>query len=239
MVMVIQEHDIRDLAIELLHSVKKFYRFRELEEILGISTPTLWRYIHGEIKPSPERAKDIILKLLSPSVLENIKKKIISVRNGIVNVYPLAYSIEVLTIASIDAYLWARDLGPTTVLTTEVDGIPLATLIAKKLGASLVVAKRRREVGYSQFIETSYLAYDPPEVRTLYVPKEVLPPNERVLIVDDLIRSGRTTRALVDIVRQARSLVVGVYALMGYGDAWKNVVKIFVGDRHRVLFELR
>lgn len=237
--MVIQEHDIRDLAIELLHSVKKFYRFRELEEILGISTPTLWRYIHGEIKPSPERAKDIILKLLSPSVLENIKKKIISVRNGIVNVYPLAYSIEVLTIASIDAYLWARDLGPTTVLTTEVDGIPLATLIAKKLGASLVVAKRRREVGYSQFIETSYLAYDPPEVRTLYVPKEVLPPNERVLIVDDLIRSGRTTRALVDIVRQARSLVVGVYALMGYGDAWKNVVKIFVGDRHRVLFELR
>ena len=237
--MAIQEHDIRDLAIELLHSVKKFYKFRELEELLGISTPTLWRYIHGEIKPSPERAREIISKLLSPPVLENIKRKIVSVRDGIVNVYPLAYSIEVLTIASIDAYLWARDLSPSTILTTEVDGIPLATLIAKKLGATLVVAKRRREVGFAQFIETSYLAYDPPEIRTLYVPREVLPPNERVLIVDDLIRSGRTTRALVDIVRQARGVVVGVYAMIGYGDGWKNVVKAIVGDRHKVLFELR
>jgi len=237
--MTVQEHDVRDLAIELLHSMKRFYKFRELESILGISTPTLWRYIHGEIKPSPERAREIINRLLSPKVLEEVKRKIVSVRDGIVNVYPLAYSIDVLTIAAIDAYLWARDLAPSVVLTTEVDGIPLATLIAKKLGVSLLVAKRRREVGYSQFLETSYLAYDPPEVRTIYLPKEVLPPNERVLIVDDLVRSGRTTRALIDIVRQARSIVVGFYALIGYGPTWRSVLKSLVGDRYRVLFEVQ
>ncbi|NPA97483.1 MAG: hypothetical protein GXO32_07785 [Crenarchaeota archaeon] len=237
--MAVQEHDVRDLAIELLHSMKRFYKFRELESILGISTPTLWRYIHGEIKPSPERAREIINRLLSPPVLEEVKRKIVSVRDGIVNVYPLAYSIDVLTIAAIDAYLWARDLGPSVVLTTEVDGIPLATLIAKKLGVSLLVAKRRREVGYSHFLETSYLAYDPPEVRTIYLPKEVLPPNERVLIVDDLVRSGRTTRALIDIVRQARSIVVGFYALIGYGPTWRSALKSLVGDRYRVLFEVQ
>ncbi len=237
--MMVQEHDVRDLAIELLHSMKKFYKFRELESILGISTPTLWRYIHGEIKPSPERAKEIIDKLLSPKVLEEVKKKIVNVRDGIVNVYPLAYSIDVLTIAAIDAYLWARSFSPTVVLTTEVDGIPLATLIAKKLGVSLLVAKRRREVGYTQFLETSYLAYDPPEVRTIYLPREVLPPNEKVLIVDDLVRSGRTTKALVDIVRQAKCVVVGFYALIGYGSTWRAVLKGLVGDRFKVLFEVQ
>jgi len=230
--------DERDLAIELLHSMKKFFKFRELEKMLEISTPTLWRYIHNEIKPSPERAREIISRLLSPRVIESLKSRLVSVEENVVNVYPLAYSVEVLTIASIDAYLWARNLEPTCVITIETDGIPLATLIAKMLGVRLVVAKKRREVGFKHFLETSYMAYDPPEVITLYIPREVLPSDERVLIVDDLVRSGRTTRAIADLIRKSGSTPIGLYALLGYGDKWIPVVRSIVGDNFKTLFRI-
>ncbi len=235
---VVSRIDERELAIELLHSVKKFFKFRELESLLGISTPMIWRYIHGEVKPSVDRAREIISKLLSREVLEMIKSRVLQVKEGgIVNVYPLAYSVEILTIASIDALLWASKFSPTCVMTTEVDGIPLATLIAKRFGIKMVVAKRRRELGYSNFYETTYMSYDPPELRSLYVPKDLLDEEDRALIVDDLVRSGRTTLALVEIARKAKAEIVGLYALLSVGDRWKQAIEGVVPS-YRTLFEV-
>ena len=41
----------------------------------------------------------------------------------------------------------------TKVITSAVDGIPLATLLAHRLGVKLVIAKKDREVGVREFIE--------------------------------------------------------------------------------------
>jgi len=57
------------------------------------------------------------------------------------------------------------------------------------------------------------------------VPKTSLGKGSRVLIVDDLLRSGRTLRALVNIVRQARAEVAGIFSLVAVGNEWKEVVK--------------
>ncbi len=231
--------DERDLAVELLMSMKKFFKFRELESLLGISIPTIWRYIHGEIKPSLDRAREVLEKLLSRNILNTVRDKIISVySDGIVNVYSLAYSIDILSIASIDAYLWAQSIRPSAVVTVETDGIPLATLIAKRLGAKLATVKRRKDVGFRKFYETSYIAYDPPEVVTLYLPEGVLSTRDRVLIVDDLVRSGRTSSAVAELVKQSGAEVVGFYALIGMGSAWRPVIERIVGTRYRVLFEV-
>jgi len=59
-----------------------------------------------------------------------------------------------------------------------------------------------------------------------------------VLIVDDLVRSGRTTGAVAELVKQSGADVAGFYALIGMGSAWKPVIERIVGSHYRVLFEV-
>ncbi len=231
--------DDRDLAVELLNSMKKFFKFRELEELLDLPTPTIWRYIHGEIRPSYDRARQLIQRLLSNETLIKLANQLVKRSdNNLVNVYLVAYNVDILNIASIDAYVWSRAIQPNTVLTIEADGIPLATLIAKRLSAKLVVAKRRKEIGFKRFIETTFITHDPPEVVTLYVPEEMLSNSDRVLIVDDLVKSGRTTRALAEIVKRVNAKIVGFYALMSIGTKWKQIIEDIVGRNYRILINI-
>ncbi|MEM2201556.1 MAG: hypothetical protein QW162_06745, partial [Ignisphaera sp.] len=83
--MVEQEHgeiDYAELVIEVLSSLKRFMKFKELESLLGISIPTLWRYIHGDIRPSQERAKNMLLKLLGDDVIELMLSRVLKVAEG-------------------------------------------------------------------------------------------------------------------------------------------------------------
>ncbi|MEM1541074.1 MAG: phosphoribosyltransferase family protein [Ignisphaera sp.] len=228
------------LVVELLSSLKRFLKFKELESILEISIPTLWRYIHGDIKPTEDRAKNMLMKLLSKPVIDTVMSRIVKmVDSDVVNLYSIVYNIDVLTLASIDALLWSKDLGLTAVVTVEVDGISLATMIAKRLGTKLIVIKRRKEVGFDRFIELSYVTSMPPEVVTLYLPEGVLGYGDRVLVVDDLVRSGRTSGAVCELIKKSGAKAVGFYALASIGGTWKKVVSQYVGEHQRSLFELK
>lgn len=231
--------DERELVIEILSSLKRFFKFKELETILGISIPTLWRYIHGDIKPSQDRSRQMIMKLLDSNMIDVIKEKVIKTdEEGLINVYTLAYNLDILTIASIDAMLWAQNMGFTSVATVETDGIPLATLIAKRLDIKMVVIKRKKEVGFDKFIEVSYITRTPPEVVSLYLPEGIVEYGDKVLIVDDLVRSGRTSVALFELIRRAGARPAGFYALISIGDTWRDVVERYVGSNYRVLFRV-
>jgi len=231
--------DERSLAIQVLRSIKRFFKFRELEEILGLPTPTIWRYIHGDVKPSVERARELTSRLLSPPVISRLMERVLgNSNNELVNVYKVAYSVDVLRIASIDAYLWSRELSPTAVLTIETDGIPLATMIAMMLNTKLLVAKKRREVGFEHFIDVSYLAYDPPEIVTLYLPRGLLTAEDRVIIVDDLVRSGKTSKALAQLISKARAQIKGFYALLAIGDGWRKNIES-ITPNYRIFYSIR
>jgi adenine phosphoribosyltransferase len=62
--------------------------------------------------------------------------------------------------------------------------------------------------------------------RTLYLPKEALKRRDSVLIVDDMIKSGETQAALVNLVRKARAEISGIYCLIAVGDEWKEKLKL-------------
>jgi len=57
-----------------------------------------------------------------------------------------------------------------------------------------------------------------------------------VLIADDLLRSGRTLKALLNIVRDADAYAVGVFAIVSLSNAWRNVLSEEV--RSRVLLSI-
>jgi len=218
--------DERYICITALRLIKKSMKYSDLQEVLGIPAPVLWRYIAGMVRPTRERASEILRTLVERGVLRRvISKRLRFVDGDVVDMYSLVYSTDVLWLASIEAYYHFKELQIDTALTTEVDGIPVGLAIASMMDLDLVVAKRRKELGFSEFYEETYLSRDPPSLVTLYVPKTSLGKGSRVLIVDDLLRSGRTLRALVNIVRQARAEVAGIFSLVAVGNEWKEVVK--------------
>ncbi|MCI4409700.1 MAG: hypothetical protein JHC26_11465 [Thermofilum sp.] len=58
-----------------------------------------------------------------------------------------------------------------------------------------------------------------------------------MLIADDLLRSGRTLKALLNIVRDADAYTVGVFAIVSLSNAWRSVLGEEV--RSRVLLNIQ
>ncbi len=75
--------------------------------------------------------------------------------------------------------------------------------------------------------------------KTLYVPKTALKKKDSVLIIDDVVRSGETIKALVELVRNQRADIAGVYILVAVGDEWKrDLAEIISKETFEVLIEL-
>ena len=218
--------DERYICAAALRFIKKSVKYSDLQEVLDIPAPVLWRYIAGIVRPTRERASEILRTLMEKGVVRSvIAKKLRFVDGNVIDMYSLVYRTDILWLASIEAYYHFKDSQIDVALTTEVDGIPVALTIASILDLDLVVAKRRKELGFSEFYEETYFSRDPPSLVTLYVPKEDLRKGSRVLIVDDLLRSGRTLRALINIVKQARADLAGIFSLVSIGDEWKESIK--------------
>lgn len=61
---------------------------------------------------------------------------------------------------------------------------------------------------------------------TLYIPKEAIKKRDSVLVVDDMIKTGETQVALVNLVRKAKAEMSGLFSLIAVGDEWKRVLKL-------------
>jgi adenine phosphoribosyltransferase len=126
----------------------------------------------------------------------------------------------------------------TKILTPETDGIPLATLLANRLGVPLAIAKKAREIGVGEFIEEVYIPSKSAMMMSFYVPRSMFRKGDCVLIVDDVIGSGETQRALIKIVRKAKAEVAGVYALMSIGVEWKRRIEDVANCPVEVAYEV-
>jgi adenine phosphoribosyltransferase len=100
-------------------------------------------------------------------------------------------------------------------------------MVANALGVNLVLAKRNKEIGVKAFLEETYVLYKGSGVTmTLYIPKEAIKKRDSVLVVDDMIKSGETQAALVNLVRKAKAELSGVFSLIAVGEEWKKTLKL-------------
>jgi len=68
-------------------------------------------------------------------------------------------------------------------------------------------------VGVQRHIEASVINEDG-SVRTLYIARGLISKNYRVLIVDDVIRTGETHRALLQLVKKAGAIPIGIHVIV-------------------------
>ncbi len=60
-----------------------------------------------------------------------------------------------------------------------------------------------------------------------------------ILIIDDVVRTGETVKALVDMVRNQRADIAGIYVLVAVGDDWKKYLNDAINkESFEVLIEL-
>ncbi|WP_456368967.1 phosphoribosyltransferase family protein [Thermococcus sp.] len=205
--------------IRILRLLKKSYTYEELSKITGLPITVLNRYVRGKVLPSAERTREL-LQLLTPYVnIENeVRKRIRFDRRGFFDNMPVLSDTALMSLIAeeiADRYL-GKDVDK--ILTAETDGIVLGAYIARELGVDLIYAKKKKEVGVEKFYEATYIPSASGTVMTLYLPQWALKKGEKVLIVDDVIRSGETQRALIELVQRAGAIPAGMFFLISVGD---------------------
>lgn len=231
---------LRLMTIELLRTAKKQYTYRELSAKTDLPVTVLSRYAKGHVLPNAARAKqlwNILTKLVG---LETELHRIIRFNeDGYFDNTWIVGDFNILKQAAHHALATFAGKRVTMVLTAAVDGIPLATMVANSLGVNLAIAKRNKEVGVPAFLEETYVLRDSGVTMTLYLPKNAIKRRDSVLVVDDMIKTGETQVALVNLVQKAKAEVSGIYSLISIGDEWQKRIKLPKGCSVQVVTRVK
>lgn len=215
------------MTIELLNLAKKTYTYRELSAIIHLPETVLSRYVKGHVLPTAERAEEINKTLQKYMSLEKeLQGRIKFDDQGYFDNTSIITDTMLLERCVQFAVTKFAGKRINRVMTAAVDGIPLATLLAHRLGVGLVVAKKNREIGVREFHEEIFTPHPKTAIiRSLFVSKDAIRRGEGILIADDIIDTGETQRAMIKIAQKAKAEVAGIYALVSVGNDWKSRIE--------------
>lgn len=104
-----------------------------------------------------------------------------------------------------------RDSGVTTVAGIEARGFVLAPSVALTLGAGFVPLRKQGKLPYRTLRQEYQLEYG---TDVLEVHVDAAGPDDRVLLVDDVIATGGTAAAAIRLVRGLGAELVGMAVLI-------------------------
>ena len=110
-------------------------------------------------------------------------------------------------------------------ITSESKGIPLLYEMARQAGENnYIVARKMQKLYMSDIFSCEVNSITTAKKQTLYLDGKdaATMKGRRVLIVDDVISTGESLRAIEKLVEQAGGIVVGKMAVLAEGDAQKR-----------------
>ncbi len=145
-------------------------------------------------------------------MIEDLKSKIRDIPNfpkdGIIfkDITTLLQDADAFRKAVDVMYDAVKDLKVSKVLSIEARGFIFGGALAYLLGAGLVIARKPGKLPYKTLKASYELEYG---TDTLEVHEDAIEPDDKVLILDDLLATGGTARAMVDLVKSVGAEVVG------------------------------
>ncbi len=100
-----------------------------------------------------------------------------------------------------------KDSGATKVCAAEARGFTFASALAYKLGWGMVPIRKPGKLPYATISQDYELEYG---TATLHIHKDAVKKDEKVLLVDDLLGTGGTAEAMVQLVERLGGAVVGL-----------------------------
>jgi adenine phosphoribosyltransferase len=138
------------------------------------------------------------------------------------DITPLLLDSDALADAVRQLADWARPLEVDYVVAAEARGFILGAAIALELGAGFVPARKPGKLPHETIAAEYILEYG---VDALELHADALADGARVLLHDDLLATGGTARALLDLVEGTGARIAGCAFLVELG---------FLGGRERL-----
>lgn len=104
------------------------------------------------------------------------------------------------------------------ILTAETSGIMLAQAVAEELEVPFIYAKKKKPVTMTEYYAAASYSFTKQESTTLYVSKEVLSADDRLLFIDDFYAKGSTLKAIEELVAQSKATLVGSAVIINKGE---------------------
>ncbi len=102
---------------------------------------------------------------------------------------------------------WARPREPELILGAEARGFIFGAALAYELGAGFIAARKPGKLPRETVEATYALEYG---TDSLHVHKDAIPEGTRVIVLDDVLATGGTARAKVELVEGLGGIVAGV-----------------------------
>ena len=97
------------------------------------------------------------------------------------------------------------------IVAVESRGFIFGSILAYKLGAGFIPIRKKGKLPFKTKSVTYDLEYG---TDTLEIHEDAIEPGSRVLVVDDLLATGGTVRAVCDLLKQQDANIVGVAFLI-------------------------
>ena len=104
-----------------------------------------------------------------------------------------------------------RDKGIDVVVSIEARGFIIGPAIAYSLGAGVVPVRKKGKLPWRCYQASYDLEYG---TDTLEIHQDAIKPGDKVLIVDDLLATGGTVEAVINLVERLKGQVVEVAILI-------------------------
>lgn len=207
----------RLMFLYALRACTAFMNYKEIGKI-GLHPTIISKYIKGIFQPSTIRAQSLLPKIEEECRLNDIFKKYLLNKD----LLDTPESINI-TNKSFDVLAWAtlkllynmpEDLYFEKILTVEGGGLIISSLISSLTGTKLVYALR------NVYIEngiTEKISKSSKYSNFLTLPNNALNAHEHVLIVDDIMITGKTIRALTNMCERKKAKIVGISLLATIG----------------------
>ena len=102
------------------------------------------------------------------------------------------------------------DCGVTKILPIEASGIGIACVTAQFFGCPVIFAKKNKTKNIAGDVYTSKVeSFTHGKVYAIFVGREFLRPEDRVLLIDDFLANGSALQGLIKLVEDAGATLVG------------------------------
>jgi adenine phosphoribosyltransferase len=102
---------------------------------------------------------------------------------------------------------WSRPRNPDLVLGAEARGFIFGAALAYEVGAGFIAARKPGKLPWETVSATYELEYG---TDSLEMHRDAVTPDARVIVLDDVLATGGTARAKVELVESMGGIVVGV-----------------------------
>lgn len=100
---------------------------------------------------------------------------------------------------------------PDIVVGIDARGFILSAAVAYKLKRGLAIIRKKGKLPYKKIWKKYILEYT---ANILEMHKDAIKPNQKVLIVDDVLATGGTTKATIDLIEKLGGKVIGIAFLI-------------------------